>query len=115
MNEERDVTRRTHLAAERTWLAWWRTGLAVIAVAIGIGRITPALVKSGTVAYAVLGAGYALLAIGTFFVGFRRYRRMRKALEEGGYYELDPGVVAGFVLVGTTLAIMTLVLIVVQS
>jgi hypothetical protein len=25
---EDDVTRRTRLAAERTWLAWWRSGIA---------------------------------------------------------------------------------------
>jgi uncharacterized membrane protein YidH (DUF202 family) len=36
-------TRQTRLAAERTQLAWWRTGLAAIAVGIGIGRILPAL------------------------------------------------------------------------
>jgi uncharacterized membrane protein YidH (DUF202 family) len=27
---DRDVTRRTRLAAERTWLAWWRSGIAPV-------------------------------------------------------------------------------------
>jgi uncharacterized membrane protein YidH (DUF202 family) len=39
-----DVTRRTHLAAERTCLAWWRTGIATIAAAVGVGGVVPALV-----------------------------------------------------------------------
>jgi putative membrane protein len=36
-----DATRRTRLANERTYLAWWRTGLTALAVGIGIGRIVP--------------------------------------------------------------------------
>ena len=33
-----DATRRTHLATERTELAWWRTGLTALAVAYGSAR-----------------------------------------------------------------------------
>ena len=29
------------MAAERTWLAWWRTALAATAGALGVGRIAP--------------------------------------------------------------------------
>ena len=39
--EERNP--QTRLSAERTQLAWWRTGLTAIAVGIEIGRILPAL------------------------------------------------------------------------
>ena len=38
---------RTQLAHERTYLAWWRTGLAGIAAGFGIGRVLPEVV-SGT-------------------------------------------------------------------
>ena len=41
-----DAIRRTRLAAERTELAWWRTALTSIAVAIAVGRVVPEL--SGT-------------------------------------------------------------------
>ena len=41
--EPDDATRRTCLAQERTFLAWLRSGLAAFAVAVGVGRLTPAL------------------------------------------------------------------------
>ena len=42
-DEARDATRRTRLANERTYLAWWRTGLTSFAVAIGAGKLIPEL------------------------------------------------------------------------
>ena len=39
-----DVTRRTRLAAERTWLAWWRSGIAAATAAVGVGGVVPQLV-----------------------------------------------------------------------
>jgi uncharacterized membrane protein YidH (DUF202 family) len=41
--EDLDETRRTSMAAERTWLAWWRTGLAATAGALAVGRLAPNL------------------------------------------------------------------------
>src|ERR1700710_772217 len=38
-----DATRRTRLASERTELAWWRTGLTALAVALAVGRVIPSL------------------------------------------------------------------------
>jgi putative membrane protein len=51
-----DVTRRTRLAAERTWLAWWRTGIAASAAALAVGALVPQLVEAG------------LLSVGTIAV-----------------------------------------------
>jgi putative membrane protein len=42
-DEARDATRRTRLASERTYLAWWRTGLTTLAVSVGTGKIVPEL------------------------------------------------------------------------
>ena len=39
LDEARDAMRRTPLANERTYLAWWRTGLATFAVSFGAGRL----------------------------------------------------------------------------
>jgi uncharacterized membrane protein YidH (DUF202 family) len=40
-----DASRRTLLAEERTFLAWFRSGLAAIAVSLAVGRLLPALVE----------------------------------------------------------------------
>ena len=63
-----DVTRRTRLAAERTWLAWWRSGIAASATAVAVGGVVPQLVDGARTPYVLLGCGYALLAL-TLFVG----------------------------------------------
>ena len=44
--EVADATRRTLLASERSELAWWRTGLTALAVALGVGRVVPELNRS---------------------------------------------------------------------
>ena len=46
-DDARDATRRTRLANERTYLAWWRTGLTTLAVSVGTGKLVPA-VTGGT-------------------------------------------------------------------
>jgi putative membrane protein len=38
-----DATRRTRLAAERTYLAWWRSGVAALAVGLAAGKLVPEL------------------------------------------------------------------------
>ena len=59
-----DASRRTYLAGERTQLAWWRTGLAALAVAIGVGRVVPELDNSVTRwPYVIAGLGSALAVL----------------------------------------------------
>lgn len=77
-----DAIRRTRLAAERTELAWWRTALTSIAVAVGVGRVVPEL--SGTTTewpYVVVGIGFALYSVGLFAYGSMRSRRVELALD----------------------------------
>jgi putative membrane protein len=79
-----DAIRRTRLAAERTELAWWRTALTAIAVAVGVGRVVPEL--SGTTTewpYVVVGIGFALYSVGLFGYGSVRSRRVEAALDSG--------------------------------
>ena len=56
-----DASRRTLLAEERTFLAWFRSGLAAIAVSLAVGRLLPALVEGDQRVYRLLGIGYGLL------------------------------------------------------
>ena len=73
-NQDDDgADRRTSLAGERTLLAWWRTGLTSIAVALGVGRLLPELADHATRwPYVVLGVGFALYGVAMFVLGTRR-------------------------------------------
>ena len=59
----RDATRRTRLANERTYLAWWRTGLTALAVSLAAGRIVPTLAHKTAWPYELAGAGFAVLGV----------------------------------------------------
>jgi putative membrane protein len=102
-DEAKDATRRTRLANERTYLAWWRTGLTSIAVAVGLGRIVPGVSDVTTWPYQLVGAGFGLLGIAFIGVGYLRVKGVERALARGDYARLDDRIelallVAGFVL-----------------
>jgi putative membrane protein len=76
-----DAPRRTQLAAERTQLAWWRTGLTAIAVGLAIGRVVPDI--AGTAQswpYAATGIGFALYGVVLFAYGTHRARDLERHL-----------------------------------
>src|SRR4051812_21886951 len=75
-----DQARRTSMAAERTWLAWWRTALAASAGALAIGRFAPELLHVAAWPYVALGCGYASLAVALWLVGAQRQRELEHAL-----------------------------------
>jgi putative membrane protein len=78
---EAEAERRTSLANERTQLAWWRTGLTAIAVALGVGRLLPELAESSTAwPYTVLGVGFAVYGIALIGYGTRRARALDREL-----------------------------------
>jgi len=80
-----DATRRTRLANERTYLAWWRTGLTSIAVAIGIGRIAPEVSNVTRWPYELVGAGFGVLGIAFIWFGYARARAVEDALDRGSF------------------------------
>src|SRR4051812_34890286 len=53
---ELDQARRTSMAAERTWLAWWRSALAASAGALGVGRLAPEILHVAPWPYVILGS-----------------------------------------------------------
>ena len=111
--DSHDASRRTYLAEERTLLAWWRSGLAAFAVAVGVGRLLPALLdEDGHGPFVALGVAYALLGLGLVLFGSLRERAQAKALAEGGFAPLSRALVtaptAYLALLG--LATITLVL-----
>ena len=53
-----DATHRTRLANERTYLAWWRTGLTAFAVSVGVGRLVPEHTDANRWPFEVVGAAF---------------------------------------------------------
>jgi inner membrane protein YidH len=106
---------RTAMAAERTWLAWWRTALAATAGALGVGRLAPELLGVTSWPYVVLGAGYGLMAIGLLLAGARRMRQLDEAVRSGEQVPLQFWLVALFTGGGVLLALLTIVLVIAQT
>jgi putative membrane protein len=109
-----DVTRRTRLAAERTWLAWWRSGIAAATAAVGVGGVVPQLVNGGRTAYTVIGAGYAALAAAMFVGAAVRRRDVERELDSGGFTAVSENAALALTLAATVLALGTLAVIVAQ-
>ena len=103
------------MAAERTWLAWWRTALAATAGSLAVGRLAPELLDVARWPYVVLGTGYAALAIGLLLIGAHRQRALERALERDAAAPLSFGLVAAFTAGGVLLAFTTVVLVVAQA
>jgi putative membrane protein len=111
---ERDLeqARRTDMAAERTWLAWWRTALAASAGALAVGRFAPDLLNVAAWPYVILGCGYAALAIALLVTGAARQRRYEADARAGVQTPLPFLAVGAFTGGGILLALMTVVLVI---
>lgn len=103
------------MAAERTWLAWWRSALVATAGALGVGRLAPRLLHVAPWPYVLLGIGYASLAIGLVAAGAHRQRSLQRAVTSGADTQLDFRLVAVFSVGGALLALTTIVLVVAQA
>jgi putative membrane protein len=110
-----DATRRTYLAQERTLLAWWRSGLGCFAVAIGIGRLVPALLHVSSGPFVTLGVGFGLLGLAFVFLGTRRDRLVTRYLAEGRFVPMPGGVVWGLAGALMALGIVAMVLLILES
>ncbi|HEY2353276.1 MAG TPA: DUF202 domain-containing protein [Gaiellaceae bacterium] len=112
---ELDQARRTSMAAERTWLAWWRTALGATAGALAVGRFAPKLLDVAPWPYVLLGCGYAALAVALAIVGAQRQRQLERALRTGDHAPLSFRIVAVFTAAGVALALLTVALVIAQS
>jgi len=111
---ELDQARRTSMAAERTWLAWWRSALAASVGALGVGRLAPELLDVAPWPYVVLGCAYAALSIGLLLAGAQRQRDLEHALRTGGHVPLRFRTVGVFTVGGVAIAVLTAVLVIAQ-
>jgi putative membrane protein len=92
---------RDHLANERTFLAWMRTGVAIVVFGFAIGRFAIAIRQlTALQGHAVrtaglsvwLGSGTIVAGVVLVIAGLMRYRKTRTQLDSGTF---EP---AGFVL-----------------
>jgi putative membrane protein len=108
-----DASRRTRLATERTELAWWRTGLTALAVALGVGRVVPELNHGASRwPYAVAGVGFAVWGVVAIAYGSARGKAIEAALSEGRFQEPPDWALRGLALGGVALGVLTALLIV---
>jgi uncharacterized membrane protein YidH (DUF202 family) len=107
--------RRTSMAAERTWLAWWRTALGATAGALAVGKFAPALLNVARWPYVLLGCSYAALAVGLLLVGAQRQRDLEDASRTGGHVPLRYRTVGLFTVGGIALVVITVAIILAQT
>jgi putative membrane protein len=109
---ELDASRRTHLAEERTFLAWIRSGLAALAVSLAVGRLLPELLEQDEAAYRWLGLGYGLLGIFLIGYGALRQRLVDRRLQAGEFAPLPAWVPLGVGIAGVALGLATVAILV---
>jgi inner membrane protein YidH len=114
-DEAGDATRRTRLANERTYLAWWRTGLTSFAVSLGAGKLVPALTDETRWPYVIVGIGFALLGVAFVAYGFMRQRQVERAVARGEYVRPDETLLAILTLAGVLLGIALLLIVTIDG
>ena len=110
-----DATRRTRLANERTYLAWWRTGLTALAVSFGAGRLLPELSHGPNWPFELAGIAFAIVGIAFMAYGYVRHRDVEGALDRGDYAGLEERAAFIFAAVGTLLGVATILLVVLNT
>jgi putative membrane protein len=80
-----DSRARTHLANERTFLAWFRTGITLVALGLAAAQFLSAKSPSGSAVVRVLAS--VVIGTGAFLVvvGMVRYREGRQRIDEAAF------------------------------
>ena len=80
-----DSRARTHLANERTFLAWFRTGITLIALGLAAAQFLAR--ESESAAPLVRGLSTVVILTGAFVVvvGMARYREGRRRIDEEAF------------------------------
>jgi putative membrane protein len=114
-DEAGDATRRTRLANERTYLAWWRTGLTAFAVSVGSGKLVPVLASGATWPYTAIGIGFAIVGVICAGYAFWRYREDEDALRRAEFAHPDERLVALLSGIGVALGLLLVVVLLTES
>jgi putative membrane protein len=107
--------RRTSLANERTLLAWWRTGLTALAVALAVGKVVPDLGHRSTQwPYTLVGLGFVLYGISLIAYGSARSRAVDEAAARGDYSPTPHRAISALALIGVALGLLTALLLLID-
>ena len=110
--EAGDALRRTRLANERTYLAWWRTGLTSFAVGLGAGKVVPELSGGAAWPFELVGTAFAITGIAFIAYAYIRQKQVEDAVARGEYAAFTSNAslifaAAGIILgLGTTIVIL---------
>jgi putative membrane protein len=99
--EDREPDYRFTMANERTFLAWQRTALGLLAAAVALVQLVPEMTVPG--ARRLLGIGLVVLAILTSGMGLLRWQQADNAMRRGDPLPRHPSPVylaVGLSLVG---------------
>ena len=111
-DEVRDASRRTRLANERTYLAWWRTGLTTFAVSLAAGKLVPELSSGASWPFEVIGIAFGVVGLLFIAYAYVRQKRVEESLARGDYAPFETRVALVFAALGLLLGVGTIVLIV---
>ena len=114
-DEAGDALRRTRLANERTYLAWWRTGLAAFAVCLGAGKLIPELATGAAWPFELIGTAFGLVGIALIAYAYVRQKQVEEAVARGEYATFDPRASLIFAVVGVLLGLGTILVVLVES
>jgi putative membrane protein len=114
-DEARDATRRTRLASERTYLAWWRSGLTALAVSLGAGKLIPELAGGVLWPFQAVGAGFGVLGVAFIVNGYYRQRAVEAALRQGDYAPLSDRLSFLLTAAGALLSVATILIVVLSG
>jgi putative membrane protein len=114
-NGPKDALRRTRLANERTYLAWWRTGLTAIAVSLAAGKLVPELSSGAAWPFEVIGIAFGLVGVFMIAYAYDRQKRVEAAIVRGDYVPFGQRAGLFFTALGVLLGLGTIVVILVQS
>jgi putative membrane protein len=87
-----DSRARTHLANERTFLAWFRTGLALMALGLAAGQFIVLEGDAGRWIVRVLSTLVMLTGVLLSSVGTWRYLKGRREIEQASFRPAGPAV-----------------------
>lgn len=114
LDDAPDATRRTRLASERTYLAWWRTGLTTLAVSLAAGKLVPELSSGAAWPYETLGVAFALVGLLFIVYAYVRQKQVESALAHGEYAGFGTRAGLVFATLGLLLGVGTIAIVLVH-